>query len=161
VASQYGNSNVTINNGNFVYGLLDPFPPNLDRGAAEFDIRHRVTVLSNWRTPVGNKPAFASRLLGGWSLNPMFIARTGQPFSVFDSAAAVLDLNTPRAVFTGPVSTTGTALVPTAAPNTFQYLTFQSSQIAHTIMTHAPGSSYPRACPAATLSALRDGGIWM
>jgi hypothetical protein len=31
-AGQYGNSNITINNGDLVYGLLDPFHPNLDRG---------------------------------------------------------------------------------------------------------------------------------
>ncbi len=44
VQGQYGNSNITINNGNFVRGLMDPYHPNLDRGDAEFDVRHRVTV---------------------------------------------------------------------------------------------------------------------
>jgi len=27
IASQYGQQNITINNGNFVYGLLDPYHP--------------------------------------------------------------------------------------------------------------------------------------
>jgi hypothetical protein len=142
VASQYGNANITINNGNFIYGLLDPYHPNLDRGDAEFDIRHRVTLAGNWRVPM-HKPGVYNLLLGGWSLNPLFIARTGQPFSVFDSAAAVLDLNTPRATFSGNVPNTGNGLIATSTPNTYQYLTFQPSQITHQIMTYAPGSSYP------------------
>ena len=68
------------------YGLLDPYHPNLDRGDAEFDIRHRVTVAGNWKIPTGASPGCKDTLLGGWSLNPLFIARTGQPFSVFDSS---------------------------------------------------------------------------
>lgn len=145
IASQYGNANITINNGNFVYGLLDPFHPNLDRGDAEFDIRHRLTMAGNWKIPFGTTHGLSHALLGGWSLNPMFVARSGQPFSVFDSSPSVafLDLNTPRATFTGPIPRNGTGLVATAAPNTYQYLTFSPSQLAHTPMSFAPGSSWP------------------
>lgn len=141
--SQYGNNNITINNGNFYYGLLDPYHPKLDRGDAEFDIRHRVTVAGDWKIPVGHRPGLYSALLGGWSLNPLFIARTGQPFSVFDSTFQQLPLNTPRASFNGGVPRDGNGLIATAAPDTYQYLTFTPSQIAHVPMSLAPGSAWP------------------
>jgi len=142
IASQYGNTNITINNGNFYYGLMDPFHPNFDRGDAEFDIRHRVTVAGNWKIPFGDKKGIFKALLGGWSLNPLFTARSGQPFSVFDSSAQQTDLNTPRATFTGPIPRNGNGLVPTG-PNTFNYLTFTDAQLAHTPMSFAPGASWP------------------
>ncbi len=107
VSSQYGNNNITINNGNYVRGLMDPYHPNVDRGDAEFDVRQRVTVAGVWRIPSGNKTGAAKMLLGGWSLNPLFSARTGQPFSIFDSSVQVLPYNTPRAVFTGAVPQLG------------------------------------------------------
>lgn len=142
IASQYGNANITINNGNFYYGLMDPYHPNLDRGDAEFDIRHRVSLAGAWRIPVGSRKGLFKTLLGGWSFNPMFVARTGQPFSVFDSSVQELPLNTPRASFTGPVPSNGNGLVATG-PNIFNYLTFTSAQIARTPMSFAPGSSWP------------------
>ena len=145
IASQYGNANITINNGNFVYGLLDPFHPNLDRGDAEFDIRHRVTVAGTWRIPNRSQSTLYKAVLGGWSVNPLFIARSGQPFSVFDSSPSVafLDLNTPRATFTGPIPRDGNGLVATATPNTYNYLTFTDAQLAHTPMSFAPGAKWP------------------
>jgi outer membrane receptor protein involved in Fe transport len=143
VASQYGNANITINNGNFVYGLLDPFHPNLDRGDSEFDIRQRFTLGAAWKIPTGRKSGLYGKMLGGWSLNPLFVARTGQPFSIFDSSVQQLPLNTPRASFTGPIPQAGNGLVATATPNTFQYYTFTADQIARTPMSFAPGSTWP------------------
>ena len=69
-------------------------------------------------------------LLGGWSLNPLFTARTGQPFSIFDSTNQ--DFNgrqTPRASFVAGVPTSGGPLVATNTPDTYQYLTFLPGQI--------------------------------
>jgi outer membrane receptor protein involved in Fe transport len=144
IASQYGQQNITINNGNFVYGLLDPYHPNLDRGSAEFDIRHRVVLAGHWQVPAGKLAGWRNLLLGGWSLNPLFTARTGQPFSVFDSAAQELPLNTPRATFIGNVPGTNTGnLIPTSVPNTFQYITFNPAQIAHEPMAMTPGQAWP------------------
>jgi len=143
IASQFGNQNLTINNGDFIYGLLDPYHPNLDRGDAEFDIRQRVVMAGNWKVPTGSHPGWRGALLGGWSLNPIFNAHTGQPFSVFDSGAQILPLNTPRATFIGPVPSTGNGLVATPTPNTFQYLTFKAASIATEPMSFLPGSKWP------------------
>ncbi len=143
VASQYGNNNITINNGNFYYGLMDPFHPNLDRGDAEFDIRHRFTLGGDWKIPVGRRTGIYHAALGGWSLNPMLVVRSGQPFSIFDSSVQMLDLNAPRASFTGPIPRTGNGLTATETPDTYRYLTISAGQIDHTPMSFAPGSSWP------------------
>jgi hypothetical protein len=97
----------------------------------------------DWRIPVGNKAGLYKTLLAGWKVTPMFVARTGQPFSIFDSSVQMLDLNTPRAGFTGPIPRNGNGLVATSTPNTYQYYTFTSSQIAHTPMSFASGSTWP------------------
>ena len=156
--NQYGNTNVTINNGDFSRGLMDPYHPELDRGDAEFDVRHRVTMAGTWRVPSGNHPGLYNAFLGGWSLNPMFVARSGQPFSVFDSTYQVLPYNTPRATFAGDVPNTGNGLMATATPNTYQYLTFTDAQITHVPMSLAPGSSWPVGMTGR--DAFRSPGWW-
>lgn len=158
VSNQYGNNNITTNNGLFVTGLLDPYHPGLDRGDAEFDVRHRVALAGNWRIPTGNKPGIYNLLLGGWSLNPLFTARTGQPFSVFDSSASLLPLNTQRATFSGPVPNTGNGLVATGTPDTYNYLTFTPAQITHIPFALAPGSQWPASMSGR--DAFRAPGWW-
>ena len=128
VAATNGNFNITTNNGNFNYGLLDPYAPNLDKGDSEFDIRQRVVVAGSWKIPTGHRPGLYSTLLGGWSLNPVFTARTGQPFSVFDSTNKINARITPRASFVAGVQNTGQPLVATG-PDTYNYITFSPSQI--------------------------------
>jgi hypothetical protein len=159
VSGQYGNTNVTVNNGSFDRGLLDPFHPGLDRGNAEFDIRQRVTMLGTWRVPVGSiNKGLAGAIAKGWSLNPLFIARTGQPFSVFDTSVQQLPYNSPRATFIGAVPNAGNGLTATATPNTYNYLTFADSQIAHLPMSFAPGSAWPSTMTAR--NAFRAPGWW-
>jgi hypothetical protein len=140
----FGNQNITINNGSFVYGLLDPYHPKLDRGDAEFDIRHRVTLAAIWNIP-GRKTNAVMRLLtDGWSFAPIFSARTGQPFSIFDSSSnSPMGLNTPRASFTGPISNAGNGIAATEVPDTYTYMTFSGSQIAHPDISLAPGFVWP------------------
>jgi outer membrane receptor protein involved in Fe transport len=159
VTGQYGNSNITINNGSFVYGLLDPYHPNLDRGDAEFDIRHRVSIAGNWKIPFGHKSGLSNMLLGGWSLNPLFTARTGQPFSIFDSSTPLgLELNTQRAVFNGSVPNTSNGLVATSVPDNFNYLTFSNAQISHVANPLTPGHAWPSGMSGR--DAFRAPGWW-
>ncbi|MCU1260990.1 MAG: Cna B-type protein, partial [Bryobacterales bacterium] len=117
----------TANNGDFVLGYLDPFNPGLDRGSAEFDVRQRVTVAPVYQVPFFSNPGLTNKVLGGWTVSAIFVAQTGSPYSIFDSTNS---LNyAPRAAFNGKVS--GTSLINTGAPNTFQFLTFQNAQIDH------------------------------
>src|SRR6185437_5122617 len=67
-------------------GLLDPFNPALDKGNADFDARHRIALSAVWALPYAKRMhGFAKQVLDGWSLAPILSARTGQPFTVFDS----------------------------------------------------------------------------
>ena len=71
------------------------YQPNLYCGPAEFDIRHRVVVYGNWKVPVWSPFRRLKTLFTGWSVDPLFLARSGQPFSVFDTTAQTLDLSAP------------------------------------------------------------------
>ena len=145
VTGQYGNANITINNGNFNLGLLDPYHPKIDKGDAEFDIRHRVSIAGNWKIPYKGTNGISRVLLSGWSLNPLFTARTGQPYSIFDSFLPLnLDASTERAAFIGNVPNTSNGLVATSTPDTYNYLTFANKQIDHvSFNTLAPGAKWP------------------
>ncbi len=79
-------STFSESNNNFDLGLLDPFNPNLDYGAADFDVRHRFVASFNWSIG-GNRPigsGFTNQAFGGWTLTGIFTARTGTPFTIFD-----------------------------------------------------------------------------
>ena len=144
VASQYGNQNITINNGDFDAGFLDPYQPALDKGNAEFDIRHRVTLQGNWPIPPWKKPGWIGALTRGWSLNPLFTGRSGQPFSVFDTSSQTLDLNAPRATLIGNYPTRRNTFVPSAeAPDLIQLITFLPSEIAREPNPLTPGAQWP------------------
>ncbi len=70
---------------NFNLGLLDPFNPQLDRGNADFDIRHRFVLSGIWDIPFANGTSGVWRhILHGWEVAPIFSAQTGTPFTVFD-----------------------------------------------------------------------------
>ncbi len=70
---------------NFNLGTLDPFNPQLDKGNADFDIRHRIAISGVWSFPWAKSTSgIAKQVLDGWSMAPIFTAQTGTPFSIFD-----------------------------------------------------------------------------
>jgi len=79
-------SETTTGSGNL--GILAPLNPDLDKGSADFDIRHRVTLAGIWDIPYKGSNAFTKQVLGGWVLTPNISARTGTPFSVWDCSNA-------------------------------------------------------------------------
>src|SRR5262245_36429992 len=60
--------------------IYDPFRLFLNRGLADFDIRHKVASSIVYDIPA---PRFLDRLLGGWQLGAVTILQSGPPFSVF------------------------------------------------------------------------------
>ncbi|MBV9082841.1 MAG: TonB-dependent receptor, partial [Acidobacteriaceae bacterium] len=110
----------TDNNGTPNLGLLDPLNPSLDRGSSDFDIRHRVVVSAVWQEPFFKNKGLGNAIFGGWSIAPIFTARTGAPFSAFDCTNSDGNL-CPRAVFNGAFHPTY-ADVPTGNPNEFAYV---------------------------------------
>ncbi len=89
---------------NFNLGLLDPFNPGLDKGSADFDIRHRLIVSSFWDLPYfknSSNPAL-KYILGGWTFAPTFNAQSGAPFTIFDcSNFGAISQTCPRIIPTG------------------------------------------------------------
>ena len=76
-------------NGAFNLGYLDAFNPMLDWGYAEYDVRHRLNIAAIWNLPFLNDGSgMKSTLLGGWSLNAIFNAHSGYPFSIYDCSNA-------------------------------------------------------------------------
>ena len=74
--------------------ILNPFQPQDNYTASDFDIRHLVTVDSVWQVPVGkgkrfagNAGGFLDALIGGWQLSNIFRWNSGLPLGVpYDSA---------------------------------------------------------------------------
>ncbi len=69
----------------FNLGYTDPFHPMIDYGNAEFDNRHRIAIGAVYNIPFARgMHGFAKRALDGWELAPIFTARTGAPYSIYD-----------------------------------------------------------------------------
>lgn len=158
IAGQYGGRNITTNNGTFDTGLLDPFHPNIDRGDADFDVRHRVVLFALWKVPAGAKQGWMKTLLGGWNVSPIFTARSGQPFSVFNTSSQTLDLNAPRAVLTGAAPHRRNSFVPSVMPGIFHLFTFLPAQIGTAENLLTPGGSWPANMSAR--NSFRAPGFW-
>ena len=118
-------SDVFSSSGNqYNLGWLDPFNPSLDKGDAYYDIRHRLALSANWDIP-GPRDGFGRQLLGGWTLAPIFVVRTGTPFSVYDCAAAWNVC--PYAFATADLPRRpNTPLTATATPNIYRYYGFDN-----------------------------------
>lgn len=55
---------------------------NINRGNSDFDVRQALTGGITYAIPTPQWNAFSKAILGGWSLNSIFFARTGLPFDV-------------------------------------------------------------------------------
>jgi Carboxypeptidase regulatory-like domain/TonB-dependent Receptor Plug Domain len=69
----------------FNLGYTNPFQPDVDRGNANFDNRHRIALTAVYDVPFArHMHGFAKEVLDGWELAPVFTARTGAPYSIYD-----------------------------------------------------------------------------
>jgi hypothetical protein len=84
------------NGGVLPYSLVDSFevqfdPNNLRRlnySNADYDVRHNVSANYVWELPYKSASRGWNYLVGGWALSGTFFARSGLPFSVFNSGVA-------------------------------------------------------------------------
>jgi Carboxypeptidase regulatory-like domain/TonB-dependent Receptor Plug Domain len=128
-ATAKDNISSTLSEGinDFNFGFLDPFNPDLDRGYADYDIRHRLVVSGIWDIPY--QPNFRPStitgylfkyLLSGLSLSGIFAAQAGTPFSVYDCSRSANHICM-RAV--GSADTAGSDNPADAgSPNRFEYI---------------------------------------
>ncbi len=69
----------------FNLGYTDPFHPAIDYGNAQFDNRHRIALSAIYEVPFARgMHGVAKKILDGWELSPIFTARTGAPYSIYD-----------------------------------------------------------------------------
>ncbi len=92
---------------------FDPYNLNLDRGRADFDVRHSFVANATYDLPFGKGRTGAARqLLAGWQLNTIVTISSGVPFGAIvdgDPDGDKSDDNAQR-----PNLVTGVSLIPSA-----------------------------------------------
>ena len=89
---------------------------NLDRASSDFDTRQRFVGVYNMDLPIGTghrvfggNNLFDRYIVGGWQVSGIVSAQTGQPFTVYDSAADFSGFNQladrPNVIGSGPLPT--------------------------------------------------------
>jgi hypothetical protein len=160
--SESGGGAGDSNNGTNL-GYLDPFNPNLDRGNAEFDTRHRIAISAVWAVPLAkNSKGAIKQILNGWELVPIVTLRTGSPFSLFDSTEAYY-WATMRAVFDGNVPRTGNSSGPAeGTPNRIIYYDWRNASIDHSYVNPVTLTSEFGPWPSGMTArnAFRGPGVW-
>jgi len=139
-------------------GFLDPLNPGLDKGNAEFDVRHRVAVTAEYNVPFKSSNKALDMTAGGWSIDTIFSARTGTPFSVFDCTNAAYVL-CPRAMYDTPFHPTYTN-TPTSTPNNFTYMNLGNfdSNYVNALTQVADFGPYPATMTGRDV--FRTPGVW-
>ncbi len=67
-------------------GYTDFVHPMVDYGNSQFDNRHRIALSAIYALPFGRGMSGLRRaIFGGWEIAPVFSARTGAPYSIYDS----------------------------------------------------------------------------
>ena len=107
-------------------GFMDPYNPMLDRGNAEFDVRHRMVISGTWAVPVFKGNTLTDKILGGWEFAPIFTARTGSPFSLFDYTNGFTYSVRAQAIVSLPAK--GVTNVATSTPDLYNYYPLGSSR---------------------------------
>jgi outer membrane receptor protein involved in Fe transport len=69
----------------FNLGYTDFTHPLVDYGNSQFDNRHRIAISAIYAVPFGRglKGPF-KQIVGGWEFSPIFTARTGAPYTIYD-----------------------------------------------------------------------------
>jgi hypothetical protein len=70
----------------------------LERGPANFDVRHNFVAAIVYDLPTWEANGFTKAIFGGWSVDSIIRARTGLPFSVIWQAFDPLNIGTTRRV---------------------------------------------------------------
>jgi hypothetical protein len=86
-------------------GYTDPLHPQLDYGSSDFDVRHRLVLSPVWQTPwFKSGRGFMAQALGGWNISGIFTARTGIPFSIYDTSYLINFYVIPRLTPATPIT---------------------------------------------------------
>ncbi len=82
----------------------------MDRGPADFNRHHTLTVYDVWQVPLGKGHKFLSDLpkpingvIGGWTISSIVTFMTGQSFSVSSGILTANNIRSSRATINGPI----------------------------------------------------------
>ena len=59
-----------------------PLDPRIDRGNSDFDIRHAFKLAATYNIPTPRAGAFGKAVLGGWSVDAIFVAQSAGPVNI-------------------------------------------------------------------------------
>jgi len=69
----------------FNLGYTDFQNPSVDKGSSDFDNRHRISIGAIWAIPfLKSSKGILHAVAYGWELAPVFTARTGAPYTIYD-----------------------------------------------------------------------------
>jgi outer membrane receptor protein involved in Fe transport len=139
-------------------GVLDPLNPGLDKGNAEFDVRHRVNVVAIYAEPFKSSNKILNTALGGWSLIPNFSARVGTPFTVWDCTNAAY-VYCPRVMYDSVFHPTYTQTA-TANPNVFNYMNLGNFDSSYVNKTTGVADFGPFPANMTGRGAFTTPGVW-
>ena len=108
-------------NSNYFLGYTNAFNPQFDKGNSDYNVTNRLVISGVWDLPwmKNSSNAFARQALGGWQFSPIFKARGGYPYNIYDGTNGItLD---PRYTPFAPISAGGTNSGATG-PNLFNFL---------------------------------------
>ncbi len=114
------------NQGSYELGFLDPYSPGLDRGNGDSDIPQRVAISAVWQIPGYKGHNWASKVLGGWELVPLFTARSGAPITLYNCQDAYNYCS--RAFINGSAPSSGNSNVATGTPDNYNFYDFAKVQ---------------------------------
>jgi outer membrane receptor protein involved in Fe transport len=123
-------------------GYTEAFFPKLDSGDAEFDNRHRIAISGVWDVPFAKGTHGAARqVFDGWSVAPIITARTGAPYTIYDTTYAVSSYK--RMDETTAIPRNPQPLVAvTGIPNTYSMLNLCNGAPNNTITSCSFDTSY-------------------
>src|SRR5215510_14833801 len=156
-------STFSDSNNNFNLGVLDPFNPGLDYGYQDFDTRHRLAASFTYEIASNHKfgSSFAQHALGGWTLNGLFNARTGTPFTIFDCTNTLFEV-CPRLVPSGGIAFhTASHPTPTNDPNVFKLIDLSNQTLGNYLdPVTGTGEFGPFPANMTKKDAFRGPGVW-
>jgi hypothetical protein len=125
-------------------GFTNPFDPGQDKGNSQFDTRHRF-VFSGIYDPTflafKNSSRLVQNLFGGYEFAPIFTARSGNPFNVYDCTNA--SFACPRVIPASGLAFSGTPTQVAGSANLYNYITIPAAAMNPSTGFNGLGPEFP------------------
>jgi hypothetical protein len=124
----------------FNLGYTNFLAPNEDYGSSNFDNRHRVAISAIWDVPFARGMHGAAKyVLDGWEFAPIFTARTGAPYTIYDITNDNFIYT--RVAVNGPVNPNGNVARVSNGTNSFTLFDFSQLPVDETYLNPLTGDA--------------------